>query len=113
LPPLEQQQHRRKKVSIQRRAREEYTDSPRGSGSIVTDREKSLVSTIAEAPYDGHHSSRASPDAMSEDDQGDQGDQAVSAATRPEVRMSTISRASVVRDDAAGLELSLRPDVSL
>ena len=44
-----------------------------------SDREQTLVSSIAEAPYDGHHSSRASPDAMSIDDE----EQNVPVATRP------------------------------
>lgn len=83
--------------------------------SAISDREQTLVSTIAEAPYDGHHSSRASPDVMSDDgddDGDDEGDQSVSAPIRPEVRLSTISKASVVRDDAEGVELTLRPNVS-
>lgn len=83
--------------------------------SAISDREQTLVSTIAEAPYDGHHSSRASPDVMSDDgddDGDDEEDQSVSAPIRPEVRLSTISKASVVRDDAEGVELTLRPNVS-
>lgn len=34
-----------------------------------SDREQLLASTIAEAPYDGHHSSRASPDAILDSDE--------------------------------------------